>query len=233
MKRDKHLTHGFGQRSHKYIARVPNGRGYRYFYDANEYRAYQQGKSGGNTRSVWNTLGTVGSVTGNQGLITFANTMNLLQNNHNKPANIEPHRSDRPHSRKVKIGRGTVKVKKGNRLGDYGVTIGSGGVHVNMHKPKPINSLDPSVKDYMKSTNDKRKAEEKAREKAFKKEQEKKRREEEESQRKRDERREASNRRYKKGANAVRNAVHKLRKIRKRIRKGVLFTRPGGGGGSF
>lgn len=119
MKRDKHLTHGFGQRSHKYIARVPNGRGYRYFYDADEYRAYQQGKSGGEKKkSVWSTLGTVGSVTGNQGLITFANTMDLLQNHYgSKPPSDKPH-FNRPHSRKVKIGKGTVTVRKGKRVGE-------------------------------------------------------------------------------------------------------------------
>ena len=66
-------------------------------------------------KSVWSTLGTVGSVTGNQGLITFANTMDLLQNHYgNKPASDKPH-FNRPHSRKVKIGKGTVTVRKGKR----------------------------------------------------------------------------------------------------------------------
>lgn len=95
MKRDKHLTHGFGQRSHKYIARVPNGRGYRYFYDADEYRAYQQGKSGGKKKeSVWSTSGTVASVTGNQGLINAVRKaihhLHKKHKKHKKSSNSRP-----------------------------------------------------------------------------------------------------------------------------------------------
>ena len=129
MRHKKQLSHafGFGNKSHKYIAKVPSGRDYRYFYNTDEYRTYQQGQGGEKKRSVWSTLGAVGSVTGNQGLITFANTMNLLENHHSKPASVTPSRSDRPHSRRVKIGRGTATVRKRNRIGEQEIGEVAGG----------------------------------------------------------------------------------------------------------
>lgn len=70
---DDYLEHIFGfgkkkgsqKKNHKYVARVPDGDGYRYFYSHAEYAAYQAGKTvKGALNTVGNAAKTAADVSG-------------------------------------------------------------------------------------------------------------------------------------------------------------------------
>lgn len=203
-------------RQHKYIAKIPRGKGYRYFYDTDEYNSYRQGG-----------VGTRSAATGLMSMNTIGSLFNSIHSNNEAPAS----HPNRPHSRKPKVARGSVRVRKRNSIGDETLSISSNGVHLNMHKPKPVGgALNPSMSAYAKDTEKQHRARQKAREKAEREAYEKQVREEEEAKKaaKKKARKQTENWNHlEKESKVLLNRFNKLRKKRKRPHG----SRPGGGGG--
>ena len=206
----------FNNRHHKYIAKIPRGKGYRYFYDTDEYNSYRQGG-----------VGTRSAATGMMSVNTIGNLFGSIHSSNETPAG----HPNRPHSRKPKIARGSVTVRKRKKVDDYGLTISPNGVHYNPHRPKPVGgSLNPSMSSYAKRTEKERVARKKARERAEEEAYRKQLHDEEQARKAAEKKAKKQTQTWnhlQKESQVLLNRYEKLRRKRKKPHG----MRPGGGGG--